>query len=110
MLDFTPDLARLSAKQFMAVLKGDYQVQALVIGYDHRFGHNRSEDFDDYVRYGQELGMEVILAQAYSNNEMTVSSSAIRHLLLEEMFRKQPTVWAIIFSERYGCKRLSCGA
>ena len=83
MLDFTPDLARLSAKQFMAVLKGDYQVQALVIGYDHRFGHNRSEDFDDYVRYGQELGMEVILAQAYSNNEMTVSSSAIRHLLLE---------------------------
>ena len=27
--------------------------------------------------------MEVILAQAYSNNEMTVSSSAIRHLLLE---------------------------
>ena len=81
--DFHSELLRLSAKQFMAVLKGDYQVQALVIGYDHRFGHNRSEDFDDYVRYGQELGMEVILAQAYSNNEMTVSSSAIRHLLLE---------------------------
>ena len=64
MLDFTLDLARLSAKQFMAALKQDYQVQALVIGYDHRFGHNRSEGFDDYVRYGRELGMEVILAQA----------------------------------------------
>lgn len=97
MLDFTPDLARLSAKQFMAVLKGDYQVQALVIGYDHRFGHNRSEDFDDYVRYGQELGMEVILAQAYSNNEMTVSSSLFATFCWREMFRKQPTVWAIIF-------------
>ena len=83
MLDFTLDLARLSAKQFMAALKQDYQVQALVIGYDHRFGHNRSESFDDYVRYGRELGMEVILAQAYSTDAMTVSSSAVRRLLLE---------------------------
>ena len=83
MLDFTLDLARLSAKQFMAALKQDYQVQALVIGYDHRFGHNRSEGFDDYVRYGRELGMEVILAQAYSTDAMTVSSSAVRRLLLE---------------------------
>ena len=83
MLDFTLDLARLSAKQFMATLKQDYQVQALVIGYDHRFGHNRSEGFDDYVRYGRELGMEVILAQAYSTDAMTVSSSAVRRLLLE---------------------------
>lgn len=83
MLDFTLDLARLSAKQFMSILKNDYEVQVLVIGYDHRFGHNRSEGFDDYVRYGQELGIEVTLAQAYSNNEINVSSSAIRRLMLE---------------------------
>lgn len=83
MLDFTPELAQLSARQFMAVLKEKYQIQALVIGYDHRFGHNRSEGFDDYVRYGDELGMEVILAHAYSNAEVTVSSSAIRRLLSE---------------------------
>lgn len=83
MLDFTPDLARLSAKQFMAILKRDYRVEALVIGYDHRFGHNRSEGFDDYVRYGRELGVEVIPAQAYSAGTMTVSSSAVRSLLRE---------------------------
>lgn len=83
MLDFTFDLACLSAQQFMAILKDKYGVRTLVIGYDHRFGHNRSENFDDYVRYGQELGIEVVLAQAYSNNGITVSSSAIRRLLLE---------------------------
>lgn len=45
MLDFTLDLACLSAKQFMAILKQDYRVQVLVtIGYDHRFGHNRVKD------------------------------------------------------------------
>ena len=54
-----------------------------MIGYDHRFGHNRSEGFEDYVRYGQELGIEVLLAQAYYTDAMTVSSSAIRRLLLQ---------------------------
>lgn len=87
MLDFTPDIARLSAKEFITVLKEQYRIQVLVIGYDHRFGHNRSEGFDDYVRYGQELGMEVLLARAYSyikdEAEVAVSSSAIRRLLHE---------------------------
>jgi riboflavin kinase/FMN adenylyltransferase len=89
MLDFTPEIARLSAREFMFILKERYQIQALVVGYDHRFGHNRSEGFEDYVHYGRELGMEVLLARAYayskeaSVTEVTVSSSAIRGLLQE---------------------------
>ena len=67
----------------MLFLRNHYNIRALVIGYDHRFGHNRSEGFDDYVRYGQELGIKVILARAYINKETTVSSSVIRQLLLE---------------------------
>ena len=68
MLDFTPDISRLTAKEFMTqILKERYQVKYLVIGYDHRFGHNRSEGFDDYVRYGQAIGIEVIRAQAYTD-------------------------------------------
>lgn len=82
MLEFTPEVARLSAKQFMQILKERYRIQVLVVGYDHRFGHNRSEGFEDYVRYGQEMGMEVLLAHAYSSDEnITVSSSMIRHFL-----------------------------
>lgn len=82
MLEFTPEVARLSAKQFMQILKEHYQIQVLVVGYDHRFGHNRSEGFDDYVRYGKEMGMEVLLAHAYlSDGNITVSSSMIRHFL-----------------------------
>lgn len=83
MLDFTPEIAILSAREFMLFLRNHYNIRALVIGYDHRFGHNRSEGFDDYVRYGQELGIKVILARAYINKETTVSSSVIRQLLLE---------------------------
>ena len=46
--------------------------------YDHRFGHNRSEGFEDYVHYGRELGMEVLLARAYSySKEASVTEVAV---------------------------------
>lgn len=77
-LEFTPKLATLTAFEFMQQLHDKYKVLALVIGYDHRFGHNRSEGFDDYVRYGQKLGIEVIQATELSS----VSSTKIRELLL----------------------------
>lgn len=63
--DFTPELSRCSARDFMALLRGKYHVRALVIGYDHRFGHNRTEGMEDYLRYGRELDMEVLPARAY---------------------------------------------
>ena len=67
-LHFTRQLAALSARQFMAqVLKELLGVTTLVIGYDHRFGHDRAEGFDDYVRYGKELGIEVV-----QNSELTI--------------------------------------
>ena len=46
--------------------EGSLSIQALVVGYDHRFpGINRSEGFEDYVHYGRELGMEVLLARVF---------------------------------------------
>lgn len=82
LLDFTPDLAALTARAFMQLLKEEYRVDALLIGYDHRFGHDRTEGFDDYVRYGKELGMEIVKAEPYLMPDgKAVSSSLIRQLL-----------------------------
>lgn len=81
-LPFTAGLAALSAREFMQqVLRDQLQVRTLVIGYDHRFGHNRAEGFDDYVRYGQEMGIEVVRADAFLMDGAKVSSSAVRALL-----------------------------
>ena len=88
-LDFTIELSRFSAKEFItSILAKSLHVKTLLIGYDHRFGHNRSEGFEDYVRYGKEIGIEVIRAKAYTSNieienvpNVPVSSSLIRKLL-----------------------------
>lgn len=84
LLPFTKELAQLSAYEFMRdVLRDKYDVRVLVIGYDHRFGHNRSEGFDDYVRYGKELGMEVVQAKELLTNGRSYSSTYVRKALSE---------------------------
>ena len=55
-LDFTPELSKLNSSQFLELLRDRYGVSTLVAGYNHHFGHNRKETFEDYCRHGQSLG------------------------------------------------------
>ena len=85
-LPFTHQLAALSAEAFMReILRDQLSVELLVIGYDNRFGRDRSEGFDDYVRYGQRLGIDIVRGDvAMMDDQMAVSSTVIRQLLAEE--------------------------
>ena len=83
-LPFTKAMAALSAQVFMQqILKSQLGVKTLFTGYDNRFGHNREEGFDDYVRYGQQLDIEVLRgdAELMSDGSKAISSSEIRQLL-----------------------------
>ena len=82
LLPFTHELSTLTAQEFMQFLYDKYKVRMLVIGYDHRFGHNRAETFEDYCRYGRDLGIHIMQATAYTQEQDKVSSSAIRRALL----------------------------
>ena len=83
-LQFDRQMALLTAREFMErVLSGLLNVKKLYIGYDHRFGHNREEGFEDYVRYGRELGIEVLQNTAFDLEGVNVSSSVIRSFLQE---------------------------
>lgn len=84
LLHFDTAMASLSARDFMAhVLRDRLNVRKLIIGYDNRFGHNRAEGFDDYVRYGRELGIEVIHNPAFVMGGVNISSSVVRAFVKE---------------------------
>ncbi len=83
LLPFTYELSMLSAKAFMQLLRDRFHIRTLVIGYDHRFGHNRLENVEDYCRYGEELALDIVRVPAYTNGENKISSSTIRRLLKE---------------------------
>ena len=81
-LDFNAALASLSARDFITgILSENLHVKTLLIGYDHRFGHNRTEGFDEYVVYGRECGIEVVKTPPFADKELVVSSSKIRHFI-----------------------------
>ena len=81
-LDFTIELSRLSAKEFItSILAKSLHVKTLLIGYDHRFGHDRTDGFEQYVVYGTECGIEALKASPYDEGNTAVSSSEIRKLL-----------------------------
>lgn len=83
-LDFTPALAQLTAREFIERLAAEWGVSTLVVGYDHRFGRDRAEGFEEYVVHGRTVGMEVVRGVPYLLEDGTaVSSSRIRALLTE---------------------------
>lgn len=83
-LHFDTSMAALSAHDFMLeVLHRQLGVGTLLIGYDNRFGHNRAEDFDDYLRYGHDMGINVVQNTPIDVEGMRVSSSLVRRLLAE---------------------------
>ena len=83
-LPFDREMAAMTAREFMEqVLRDKLGVTTLIMGYDNRFGHGRKEGFDDYVAYGQELGIQVVRATALQCDGQSVSSSLIRQMIID---------------------------
>lgn len=72
----------LTAKQFMSFLKDKYDVQKIVMGYDHRFGADQLNQIHDYRLASQSIGVEIIKQGEYIDGEWHVSSTEIRQALL----------------------------
>ena len=73
-LAFTRELSELDSAQFIELLRDRYGVKMLVAGYNHRFGHNRGETFENYCRHGERLGVAVVKAPEYLGEYAPVSS------------------------------------
>lgn len=88
LLSFTKELSLLSAREFMKILHDVYNVQMLFVGYDHHFGHNQGEGFEEYCQYGKDLGIRVMRSRALVEDGISISSTLIRSCLLAGDVRK----------------------
>ena len=85
-LRFDKEMASMSAEDFMReILRDQLGVRLLLLGYDNRFGRkNKDEGFEDYVRYGKAIGIEVIECDPFEiANGKRVSSTLVRELLAD---------------------------
>lgn len=81
---FDKEFSRMTAEEFVQkVLIDTFKVQKIIIGYDHRFGRNRTADINDLIEYGNVYGFEVEQISAQEINAVSVSSTKIRAALSE---------------------------
>jgi riboflavin kinase/FMN adenylyltransferase len=83
-LPFTEEISRKSPADFVQdILVNGLGVSTMVVGYDHRFGHNRTGGFEELTQLGLSYGFKVLEIEANLIEEIAVSSSRIRRALIE---------------------------
>ncbi|MCQ2348329.1 MAG: riboflavin biosynthesis protein RibF [Paludibacteraceae bacterium] len=83
-LEFTFSVIQnMTAEEFMRILHEHCDVDVLLMGYDHRFGSDRLQDFESYRQAGLHVGIQVELAQPLQSSCIVhcQSSTAIRRAL-----------------------------
>ena len=83
-LPFTREFSRLSAERFVRdYLVDRFGVTTLIVGYDHRLGHDRFDSVEQMMDTIRRCGVEPVRVEAVSETGRTVSSTAIRGRLEE---------------------------
>ena len=86
---FTHQFSRLTALEFVRdILVNTLNAKKIIIGYDHRFGRNRTADINTLKEFGKQFEFEVEEIGKQEIEEVAVSSTKIRKALLEGKVEK----------------------
>ncbi len=81
---FSKQFSRLTAVDFVRdILVNELNIKHIIVGYDHRFGRNRTANIEDLKSFGDTFDFTVEEITAQDINDVTVSSTKIRNALLE---------------------------
>lgn len=82
-IPFNQSFANQSAEAYITdFLVKTFQPHTMIIGYDHKFGKNRTGNFELLQQHANQLGFIVKEIPEYLFNEVIISSTKIRHALL----------------------------
>ncbi len=101
-LSFNYELARLSTRQFISLLKKYLRMQGLVIGPDFALGQNREGNTDALRTLGQDMNFSVTVILPIMINNEVVSSTAIRGALADGDMKRVHNLAGRLFSLQ-GC-------
>ncbi|MCK4331253.1 MAG: bifunctional riboflavin kinase/FAD synthetase [Dehalococcoidia bacterium] len=82
-LPFTPQLAELTAREFVQLLKDYLKMRGLVVGPDFALGKNREGSADQLRLLGQEMDFIVEIVPPVVLDGQVISSSAVRVALAQ---------------------------
>ncbi len=89
---FSKDFSRLTAQEYVKdVLVDQLKTKQVIIGYDHRFGRNRTADITDLQKYGQQYDFSVDKISKQEIDDVAISSTKIRESLQSGDIQKANT-------------------
>lgn len=79
---FTKEFSRLTASEYVEeILVKSLNAKKIIIGYDHRFGRNRTANIEDLKDFGKIFDFEIEEISAKEIDDVAVSSTKIRNAL-----------------------------
>ncbi len=88
-IPFNLAFSGMSAREFVEViLVQKIGVKAIIVGHDYRFGHGREGDIAFLKLLGGQYGFRVETVSGITVNDTVVSSTAIRHMILNGNIRE----------------------
>jgi riboflavin kinase/FMN adenylyltransferase len=87
-LTFTAQVAQLSARDFMSLVKKQLRMRGIMVGPDFALGINREGNIDLLRAMGREMEFSVEVIPSYIINGEVVSSTLIRRVLAQGDMRK----------------------
>ena len=82
-IHFTPEVAAMSATDFMDSLRSRFTIRGLVVGANFSLGHNRMGDIAFLETYGREHNIQVQSVPLEEAEQARISSTRIRTLVSE---------------------------
>ena len=81
---FTKNFSELDSEYYVKnILVDQLKAKIVLIGYDHKFGKNRTADINNLKEYGIKYNFEVIEIKAKEINDIAISSTKIRNSIKE---------------------------
>ena len=81
--NFNKSFSEMGAEEFIKLLVNNLNLKKIIVGYNHRFGKNRSADINVLRDFSVKYDFEVVEIKAFEIEKIKISSTKIRNAINE---------------------------
>ena len=79
--NFNKSFSEMGAEEFIKLLVNNLNLKKIIVGYNHRFGKNRSADINILKDFSSKYDFEVVEIKAFEVEKIKISSTKIRNAI-----------------------------
>ena len=79
--NFNKSFSEMGAEEFIKLLINNLNLKKIIVGYNHRFGKNRSADINILKDFSSKYDFEVVEIKAFEVEKIKISSTKIRNAI-----------------------------